>query len=489
MRVRDERLRSGRLLAWFDPEDRGRNGGVIFLARGAADIEPLTRIEQAYRGIVEVREMTGFEWRVVADVEQLASVDSALFPSRVSRIEAAELAMFSVEQLEALFGPALERLAGGETRLFPDAGGAVGSPAEGIQFLGRERELRDAVEMLTEGHSLELLAPRRSGKSSLMRRLEQELPEDWLGVFINLEKEFTPEDLAARLWVRAAGVPYRTAQRRADEGWQALLAAAVRRLAAEPALLVLLFDELVSFLQNLATGEEERSRATLAVLEALDNACEGSPVRLVTASSLPLREFLHERLLLPPARLPELFRSLEALRLPPLDFHAPDLELHRLLLGTGIVPEASDFDWLKENVDLALPYPALRFLDFVASRLRSRGATTGAAELENLLVEFLDSTDAFAEFESNLRRRGGQQAGGLGALRSCLDLLATAEPGAAVSREEVEACLGVAERPGDLLADLVETFPVVEREGGIALASRLFRRWWRRQLEDGGAGG
>jgi hypothetical protein len=463
---------------------------LLFLARGVNDIEPLTRIREAYQRTLRAPGLSGFEEHAVADVGQLANVDPALVPSRVTRIEAAELAMLSVKELETLLGPALERLAAGEVLLYPAAGGAVGSPAEGIQFLGRESEIRRAVERLEAGHSLEILAPRRSGKSSLLRRLEKTLPEGWKSVFVNLEKEFTPEDLAARLWVRATSEPYRTAQRRAAaDGWEILLTTAVKRLADESEVLVLLLDELVSFIQNQAhDDEEEGSRAALATLAALEQACESSSVRVVTANSLPLKEYLHEFLGLRQDQLPNLFRSLEALRLKPLDFDAPHLELRRVLLGTGLVPEAGDLDWLYEEVDLALPYPALRFLDSLASHLRARGSAD-QQELTRLLEEFLDATDAFADFESNLRRRGSQKAGNLRELRSCLDCLAAAEPDAVVPRTEMDRCLEGSERPEALIDWLLEKFPVVEREGGMALASRLFRRWWRRQLgeEEGAA--
>jgi hypothetical protein len=317
----------------------------------------------------------------------------------VTRIEAAELAMLSVEDLASLLEPALLRLAAGEAQLFPAAGAAVGSIAEGIQFLGRDQEIRRAVDLLKGGHRLEILAPRRSGKTSLMRRLEGSLPESWKVVFVNLEKELTLEDLAARFWVRATG----------------------------------------------------------------------------------------EVLGLPRSRLPKLFRSLEAVRIRTLDLQAPHLELRRVLLGTGLVPQTSDLDWLNEHVDLALPYPALRFLDFMASHLRARGSVD-VSVMARLLEEFLDKTDAFREFESNLRRRGLQERGGLRALRSCLDRLAIADPGAEIPRAEIDECLKGTRRPEELFAWLVETFPVVEREdGGVSLASRLFRHWWRRQLADGGA--
>lgn len=486
MRIRDERLRSGRLLGRFDHTERRRSSALLFLARGVDDIDPLTRIEQACDKVVEAKGQEGFEWHSVADLGQLASVDPSLDPSRVTRIEAVELAMLSAEDLENLLEPALQRLAASEAQLFPAAGAAVGSIAEGIQFLGRDQEIRHAVDLLQVGHSLEILAPRRSGKTSFLRRLEGSLPESWKVVFVNLEKEFTLEDLAARFWVRATGEPYRSAQKRAERGWEQLLAASLERLVSGTAVLVLLLDELVSFFQNQAPDEEERTRAALVVLKTLHRACEAAPLRFVLANSLSLAEFLHEVLGLPKIRLPKLFQSLQAIRIRTLDLQVPRLELRRVLLGTGLVPDTGDLGWLHEHVDLTLPYPALRFLDFMTAHLRTRGPVD-VTGMQRLLEEFLDTTDAFKEFESNLRRRGLQEPGGLRALRFCLDRLAIAEPGAEISRAEIDEYLKGTRWPEELFAWLLESFPVVEREDGVSLASRLFRHWWRRQLVDGEA--
>ena len=46
-----------------------------------------------------------------------------------------------------------------------------------------------------------------------------------------------------------------------------------------------------------------------------------------------------------------------------------------MLLGTGLVVELEEFNWLVKNADLASPYPALRFLDQLASRARSSGTS------------------------------------------------------------------------------------------------------------------
>jgi hypothetical protein len=59
-------------------------------------------------------------------------------------------------------------------------------------------------------------------------------------------------------------------------------------------------------------------------------------------------------------------------------------------------------EWLAENVDLAMPYPALRFLGHLASVAHARPLSP--ADLEQELVDDLASTTAFAELEEQLTR-------------------------------------------------------------------------------------
>ncbi|NOQ33047.1 MAG: ATP-binding protein, partial [Methanosarcinales archaeon] len=63
----------------------------------------------------------------------------------------------------------------------------VGNPAIGDDFIDREKEIDQIISAL-EKDSVLLIAPRRFGKTSIMRRLEKELSsQDGLCVFIEVE--------------------------------------------------------------------------------------------------------------------------------------------------------------------------------------------------------------------------------------------------------------------------------------------------------------
>jgi AAA+ ATPase superfamily predicted ATPase len=52
----------------------------------------------------------------------------------------------------------------------------VGNPAIGEDFIDREKEIAQILEALKKDSVL-LIAPRRFGKTSIMRRMEKELSE------------------------------------------------------------------------------------------------------------------------------------------------------------------------------------------------------------------------------------------------------------------------------------------------------------------------
>ena len=65
----------------------------------------------------------------------------------------------------------------------------IGSVAEGNDFIGREKELQQAIELLEDGNNLILAAPRRVGKTSFSRKLKDELEKkNWKCFYIDLQK-------------------------------------------------------------------------------------------------------------------------------------------------------------------------------------------------------------------------------------------------------------------------------------------------------------
>jgi len=70
----------------------------------------------------------------------------------------------------------------------------IGPPVEGTDFIGKTKELAFAWELITDGNSLLLAAPRRVGKTSFAKKLvEKAKDEKWRTLELNLEGSKTEQ--------------------------------------------------------------------------------------------------------------------------------------------------------------------------------------------------------------------------------------------------------------------------------------------------------
>jgi len=71
----------------------------------------------------------------------------------------------------------------------------IGSPVEGNDFFGRDKDISRAWEIIRDGNSLILAAPRRIGKSSFAKRMIREAKEEkWKTLYLDLQGVKTEED-------------------------------------------------------------------------------------------------------------------------------------------------------------------------------------------------------------------------------------------------------------------------------------------------------
>lgn len=94
----------------------------------------------------------------------------------------------------------------------------VGNWVSGEKFWGREVEIQSFVELLDEGANILLTAPRRTGKTSLMREVARRLEQRGrdIAIYVDLERSHSPEDAIVELslatkphhsaWDRVRGV-------------------------------------------------------------------------------------------------------------------------------------------------------------------------------------------------------------------------------------------------------------------------------------------
>ena len=78
-------------------------------------------------------------------------------------------------------------------------GSVAGAPVVGEDLFGRERELAHIWRMLERGANVLMTAPRRVGKTSLMRELERDPRNGWIVVYADVEACTEPGGIIAEL--------------------------------------------------------------------------------------------------------------------------------------------------------------------------------------------------------------------------------------------------------------------------------------------------
>ncbi|MCW8137898.1 MAG: ATP-binding protein [Planctomycetota bacterium] len=75
----------------------------------------------------------------------------------------------------------------------------VGSWVDGDRFWGRDQELRDLTRLIDEGQHVLLVAPRRTGKTSLMREVSRQIADRYTCLHVDLEGSHSPAEAVAEI--------------------------------------------------------------------------------------------------------------------------------------------------------------------------------------------------------------------------------------------------------------------------------------------------
>jgi hypothetical protein len=445
---------------------------MFFMVRGAADVAALQAIEQ-FSGVA-VRGDRCMRKHVLASLEDLPQVEASISIGQVSCFEASEFAGLSGADLDALLMPALDRLRRGERRIFPGAGQAVGAIAKGVDFLDREDCLRNVSERILNNESLLILAPRRSGKTSFLHRLMEELAGKMNVVYVDVQRHRTPGSLAVDLLATVGKEPPGKVRRETSgRPWQHVLRTALLSLRGSTRA-SLFMDELAYFCDNLLKAGGD----LLGFLTELGAICAETGVGLVLAGSDDLARFVKREVNAEVCQIGGVFEHLAPLALPPVAEARVGLECRRVLLGMGLVPAAADIDWLVESMDFSMPYAARLLLDAIGVQVDQVGELL-RNKLDQTLETFLGHTDAFADIDRHVATVDapvGEQA-----VRDLVTDLARIDVRhAGVSERELAARLGAGdpEAGAKALAELFCILPLERVGDNVRLCGRLFRRWW-----------
>ncbi|MFO0748290.1 MAG: ATP-binding protein [Myxococcota bacterium] len=386
---------------------------------------------------------------------------------------------------------------------------SIGNWVVGDRFFDREAELQRFIELLDEGAHIQLVAPRRTGKTSLMREAERLLSERMATVFVDLEASRSPEDaiveigkaahehtrLRDRVWEFLKGVV--PAEVRLDEvtlklrnelqgaDWRAKGDRLLALLAKLDRPVVLFLDEVPILVNRLvcdAAGDLQpdgraAADAFMSWLRAAAQRHQGA-LRIVLSGSIGLEPIL---------RRVGLSATLNAFTPFHLDPWSPETAaacVRALARQYEIVLDAGTEQAITDQLGCCIPHHVQMFFGHLRDDAQARAnATLGPDDVRRVYRDRLLGNKGHASLSHYEERLRSVLAPSLRDLAA--DLLTEAAvvgrltPTAAMAlaradvkepRAALDEILGVLEHDGYLARDA---------SGDYAYVSHLVRDWWR----------
>jgi uncharacterized protein len=384
---------------------------------------------------------------------------------------------------------------------------SVGRPVEGEHFFNRTDELAQFIEILDEGDNISLIAPRRVGKTSLMREVSRRVQERYLCLHLDLEACRTPADFFGGFAREAAGhvstggrlrdlfdgLLHGVQELRAENfslevqrlfstGWQDRGDRLFQRLGERETPTVLFLDEVPIFIHRLLTDERrcihpagvQRADEFLSWLRAVTQRYHDR-LRVVVTGSIGLAPVLRR------ARLSATMNAYRSVELRPWDTSIARACLQALARQYGLTYESSADLRMIELLGAGIPHHVQMFFDHLRQHLRRQHAHAAfPADVERVYHERMLSSKGHPELSHYEERLG--LVLDPEHLPLAMDLLTEAAlerltPRAA--EQIVHHHIDQLERLGDILDILVHDGYLRQDVDGFTFESRLVRDWWK----------
>lgn len=394
---------------------------------------------------------------------------------------------------------------------------AGGNWVMGERFFNRDHELRAFIEHLDEGSNILLVAPRRTGKTSLMREAGRRIADRYDCLHVNLEDCRTPADavvalsLATReyrgLWDRTVEV-FRNVLGRVEElgvdeltiklqdgaagDWRPKGDRLFAALAAADRPVVVFLDEVPLLVNRLLRDENgdarpggrEAADVFVSWLRAVAQRHQGR-LRMVVTGSIGLEPVLRQ------VGLSAALNHLVPFDLEPWSAATAIACLNALAANYRLRFERGAAEAMVERLGCCVPHHVQMFFSHVYDDAKRRGSSNcSPADVERTYRERMLGVRGHAEL-SHLEERLSLVLG-RSRLPMALDLLTEA---AVVGSLTPEAARRLA---ADHLAEdaratgLREIIEILEHDGylrrdphGYSFVSRLVRDWWRARFQFG----
>jgi hypothetical protein len=370
----------------------------------------------------------------------------------------------------------------------------AGSPVEGVDFYGREKELQYAWEYhISKGVSLLLSAPRRVGKTSFSKKMLKMAEENgWKTMYLDLEgistesdfvrffkKEFKPEK-----WLDKAGDTFHKIFESIEEFnvagngisinnsvWRSDTYGKIRQLIENTERVLIVIDEFTVYLNHLLTQENGREKVEF-LMEWLRSFRQTKNVSWVFCSSVGIENF---------ASMHQLSKHLNDLHSYPIgafsENEAKDF-ISRLIVDENVQFTEGHIQYILDKLVWHLPF----FIQLLVEKINFLVCVEGKQlsnetidEAYNLLIKesYFNTWDErlkyYDEFEDNARKILKLCASPDGRSRGDLLINLSAKKS---EKEKTEVMLS------KLLEMLQKDGYLAERDGKYIFRSPLLRDFW-----------
>ena len=259
----------------------------------------------------------------------------------------------------------------------------TGSPAENEKYLRRQYINDEFWEFVEAGKHILFTAPRRIGKSSVMKDLEKECPEGYLVIYEDIESDKDQQAFFKRLyellltrlgkkakwkkltsWVKSREIGEVSVEGSIsfvsnELDYKGELLALIQELKNESLQVVMLLDEFPDVLQSIYDNDGAQIAIdTLHTLREIRHKSEFASFTLVFAGSIGLRHVVSKI----DGRL-KLTNDLEPIYIDQLDVAEAKELINQLLDGASMSVQGEVLDYMLERIGYLLPYFVQLMLD------------------------------------------------------------------------------------------------------------------------------
>jgi hypothetical protein len=391
---------------------------------------------------------------------------------------------------------------------------ATGNWVVGSHFWNRDQELALFIERLKEGAHLLLVAPRRIGKTSLMREAARRMESHHICLHVDLQKSLSAADaivelsLAARpyasLWEKTASV-FSNALTKLESvevhevavklrngvtagDWQVKGERVMEILAASEKPVVLFFDEVPILVNRLLKGSGD------AITPAGRQAADGflswlrhasirhqGRISIVLTGSIGLAPIVHQ------AGLSATLNTFAVFPLGPWNRETAVGCLRALSQGHDLDLEQEAIDSMLDKLGIYVPHHVQMFFDHVYRAARLAGVTKASREFVLDVYEH-SMTGVHGHVELSHMQERLRMVLPPEWLLLAMDLITEAAVFNVVT-DAAAVQLAKEHIPKDSMAVLRDILGILEHDGylcridgGHAFESGLLKDWWSRHL-------